>query len=148
MTGIICAVRGGPNSQATIEKAISLAIEVKLPLNFLYVVNLDFLTRTEISKTHTISDQLTQMGEFILLSAQQKAEARGVKAGAIIRQGNVVEVIIEVAREIEADYFVLGMPVGDEEKNVFLLDRIKDLEETIERESGATVVLAGGSSVE
>ena len=148
MSGIICAVRGGPNSQATIEKAISLALDVKLPLKFLYVVNLDFLVRTESSKTHTISDQLTQMGEFILLSAQQKAEARGVKAEAIIRQGNVIEEIIDVAREIEADYFVLGLPVGDEGKNVFLLDRIKEFEETIERESGAAVVLAGGPTEE
>ena len=76
MSGIICAVRGGPDSQVTIDEAISLALEANLPLNFLYVVNLDFLTHTQSSKTHTITDQLTQMGEFILLTAQQKAETR------------------------------------------------------------------------
>ena len=148
MPGIICAVRGGPESQGTIDKAISLALEVKLPLNFLYVVNLDFLTHTQISKTHTISDQLTQMGEFILLTAQQKAEDRGVSAKAIIRQGKVREEIINVALEIDADYFVLGLPVGDDEKNVFLVDRIKEFGESIEQETGAAVVLAGGTSPE
>ena len=44
MPGILCAVRGGPASQPTIAKAIALAQETGLPLYFLYVVNLDFLS--------------------------------------------------------------------------------------------------------
>lgn len=148
MSGIICAVRGGPDSQVTIDEAISLALEANLPLNFLYVVNLDFLTHTQSSKTHTITDQLTQMGEFILLTAQQKAETRGVKANAIIRKGNVRDEIIDVAREIKADYFILGLPVGDEERNVFIVERMREFGEQIEEESGATVILVGGSPSE
>lgn len=148
MSGIICAVRGGPDSQSTIDEAISLAIEVNLPLYFFYVVNLDFMSHTQTSKTHTISDQLHQMGEFILLTAQERAEARGVHAEAIIRQGNVREEIIKVAHELEADYFVLGLPVGEAEKNVFLSDRIREFGESIEQESGATVVLVGSAPKE
>ena len=43
MSGVICAVRGGPDSQSTVARAIALARESGLPLYFLYVVNLDFL---------------------------------------------------------------------------------------------------------
>jgi len=143
MSGIICAVRGGPDSQSTIDKAISLALEVNLPLHFFYVVNLDFLSHTQSSKTHTISHQLHQMGEFILLTAQERAAARGVQAETAIRQGSVREEIINFAHELEADYLVLGLPVGEAEKNVFLSERIREFGESIEQESGATVVLVG-----
>lgn len=148
MSGIICAVRGGPASQPTIEKAIALAKESNLILNFLYVVNLDFLSHTQISRTSTISDELNQMGEFILLTAQEKASARGVDTKAVIRHGNVREEIINLAKEIEANYVVLGLPVGEEEKNVFIVDRIKEFEKTIEEESGAEVVFSGGNETQ
>ena len=148
MSGIICAVRGGPDSQPTIEKAISLALEVELPLHFLYVVNLDFLSHTQSSKTSTISEQLVQMGEFILLTAQEKAAASGVQAHAIIRHGNVREEIIATATEVAADYIILGMPVGDPEENVFHLERIKEFSNSIQQESGVEVILVGGTPEE
>jgi nucleotide-binding universal stress UspA family protein len=144
MSGIVCAVRGGPASQPTIGKAISLAKDNQLLLRFLYVVNLDFLSHTQISRTSLISDELYQMGEFILLTAQEKAAAKGVKTEAVIRHGNVREEIINLAKEIEADYVVLGLPVGEEEKNVFIVDRIKEFGNLIEQESGAKIVLSGG----
>jgi len=145
MSGIICAVRGGPGSQPTIEKAIHLALEVKLPLYFLYVVNLDFLSHTQSSKTSTISEQLGHMGEFILLTAQEKAAAKGVEAQAIIQKGNVREEIIATAAETGADYIILGMPIGDQEENEFHHERIKEFGESIQQESGAEVILVGGS---
>ncbi|RMF49572.1 MAG: universal stress protein, partial [Anaerolineae bacterium] len=46
MSAIVCAIRGGPASQPTIRRAIALALETSLPLHFLYVVNLDFLSST------------------------------------------------------------------------------------------------------
>ena len=39
MSGIVCAIRGGPDSQPTIRRAISLAKETNLSLYFLYVIN-------------------------------------------------------------------------------------------------------------
>jgi nucleotide-binding universal stress UspA family protein len=148
MSGIICAVRGGPDSQSTIQEAISLALEVDLPLYFLYIVNLDFLSHTQVSKTHTISDQLHHMGEFILLTAQEQAAARGVKAEQVIRQGNVREEIVKISQELEANYIVLGMPVGETEKNVFMLERIREFGESLEQESGASVLLVGSKTEE
>lgn len=145
MSGIICAVRGGPDSKTTIKKAITLAKEVDLPLYFLYVVNLDFLSHTQSSKTSTISDELNQMGEFILLTIQEKAKRAGVHAEGIIRQGSVSEEIITLVGELQANYVVLGLPVGEEEKNVFVTDRIREFGNMIHQESGAEVILAGES---
>jgi Na+/H+ antiporter NhaD/arsenite permease-like protein len=72
MSGIVCAIRGGPHSQPTIDEAISLARETDLPLYFLYIVNLDFLAHTTSARTHTINLGMEQMGEFILLAAQSR----------------------------------------------------------------------------
>jgi len=148
MSGIICAVRGGPDSQPTIEKAISLALEVNLPLYYLYVVNLDFLSHTQSSKTSTISEQLIQMGEFILLTAQEKAASRGVETQAIIQLGDVREEIITAANEITADYILLGMPVGDQDENEIHQERIAEFAGSIQQESGVEVILVGGSPEE
>ena len=148
MSGIICAVRGGPDSKATIQKGISLALEVKLPLYFLYVVNLDFLSHTQSSKTSTITDELYQMGEFILFTAQEKAQSKGIRAEGVIRHGNVREEIISLAIELSAKYVVLGVPVGEEERNVFAIDRLKEFGKSIEKESGAEVILAGEDETE
>ena len=78
MSGIVCAVRGGPASQPTIHRAILLAKETGQKIHYLYVVNLDFLERTASSRTHTISKELRHMGEFILLTAQIEAQNQGV----------------------------------------------------------------------
>jgi nucleotide-binding universal stress UspA family protein len=147
MTAIICAVRGGPASQPTIEAAIKLAKETNLKLNFLYVVNLDFLSHTRISRTSIISEELHEMGEFILLTAQEKAKSEGVEVEPIIRHGNVSEEIINLAKELQASYVILGLPIDEkEERNVFLVDRIREFGKLIEEQSGAKVILAGGES--
>ena len=144
MPGIICAVRGGPDSQPTIAKAISLAKEVSEPLYFLYVVNLHFLSHTQSSRVSTISEEMGEMGEFILLIAQEKASKQGITAEGIVRHGNVREEIINLAQELSADYVVLGLPQGQEEADIFASGRIKEFGKTIEDESGAEVVFAGG----
>ena len=73
MPGIVCAIRGGPASQPTIQKAIQLAEKTHQTVYFLYVVNLDFLTLTSTSRVHVVEKELHQMGEFILLTAQTQA---------------------------------------------------------------------------
>lgn len=142
MPGIVCAIRGGPASQPTIEKAISLAGETELQLHFLYVVNLDFLTHTESSRTGFISDEMDQMGEFILLTAQEKAKLQNIVAKGIVRHGQVSDEIISLAKEIQADYVVLGLPQGIEENDVFENDMIKKLCARIETEAHAKVIFA------
>jgi len=142
MSGIICAIRGGPASQPTIEKAISLAHEQNLPIYFIYVVNLDFMSYSSSTRVHTINDELEHLGEFILLTAKIKAEKMGVTAEGIVRHGKVGEEIINICREYDANYVILGQPQRKEEKNVFSNKRLEELIKKIEQNTNAKVVLA------
>lgn len=141
MPGIVCAVRGGPGSQPTISKAIQLARENGQKIYFLYVVNLDFLERTARSRTHHISKELRQMGEFILLSAQVHAQQQGAEAEGVIREGNVSSEIIDFCHETEADFLVLGKPKHEQEENAFTRERLKEFAQSTEEASGAKVIL-------
>jgi len=140
MPGIVCAIRGGASSLPTIQKAIELAKETDQPIYFLYVVNLDFLKSTGRSRTHTIAREMREMGEFILLKTQINAEAEGVQAQGVVREGQVGAEIISFSREIEADYIVLGFPRGEGGEDVFDPDRLRAFSDQIEAETGAQAV--------
>lgn len=142
MSGIVCALRGGPSSQPTINRAITLAKETNLPLFFLYVVNLEFLDRTASSRTHTISKEMAEMGEFILLTAQARAETQGVAAQGIVRHGHVTEEIATLCHEIDARYLVIGQPQLQNEDNVFTDALHQAFIQRIELQTGAKVVLS------
>jgi nucleotide-binding universal stress UspA family protein len=144
MSGIVCAIRGGPASQPTIAKAIALAQETSLPLHFLYVVNLDFLAQTPTSRVHTISQEMHQMGEFILLMAQETAARQGIIAEGVVRHGNVGAELIGLCHELEADYLVLGKPRVEQEDTVFTHDLLREFVARTEEQTGATVVFPQG----
>lgn len=141
MPGIVCAVRGGPGSQPTMSNAITLAQETGQKIYFLYVVNLDFLERTSTSRTHTISKELRQMGEFILLMAQVQAQKQGVEAEGVIREGIVSEEIINFCQESRADFLILGKPKQEQEENTFTRERLNEFAYRTEEASGAKVIL-------
>jgi nucleotide-binding universal stress UspA family protein len=145
MSGIVCAVRGGPPSKPTIARAITLAQETGELLYFLYVVNLDFLTHTTSTRVHTISEQMSQMGEFILFTAQDTAARQGVSAESVIRHGNIGEEIIELCHELDADYLVMGPPQVEKEASVFTHELLQQFIERTEEQTGAKVILPEGS---
>lgn len=142
MPGIVCAIRGGPASKPTITRSIDLAREKGLPLYFLYVVNLDFLAYTSSSRIHTITQEMEQMGEFILLSAKSTAASQGVEADGVVRHGNVAEEIIGLCNELEADYLVLGRPQVREKEGTFTQDQLAEFVKRIEALTAAKVVMA------
>jgi nucleotide-binding universal stress UspA family protein len=140
MSVIVCAVRGGSASQLTITKAIALARETGLPLHFLYIVNLDFLENTPTSRVQVISQEMHQMGEFILLMAQETAARQGVNAEADVRHGSVSEELIGLCHELKAAYLVLGRPMIEQEDTVFTQDLLGAFVEATEEQTGAKVV--------
>ena len=143
MPGIVCAIRGGPDSQPTIQKAIEVARETGQPVYFLYVVNLDFLTHTASSRVHIISEEMEELGDFILRAAQAEAEGKGVVAEGIIKHGKVGKEISAVCHELGADYVVLGKPRGKSEKDVFTHEKLVEYAQQIEEITGAEAVFAG-----
>ena len=144
MSGIVCAIRGGPDSQATIAEAIALAQRTGLPLYFLYVVNLDFMSYTTSTRVHTISEEMHQMGEFILLAAQAQASAQGIPVEGVVRRGNVAGEIGGLCHEVAADYLVLGRPQFQREESVFTRDLLAQFIRETEEQTGAKVVMPEG----
>jgi nucleotide-binding universal stress UspA family protein len=141
MSGIVCAVRGGPGSHPTIQRAINLAEEKSLPVYFLYVINLDFLAHTSSGRTKIVKEEMQKLGEFILLRARKEAEARGVQVEDITREGKVRQEIIKLCKERQADYAVLGHQSSDAEKNVFSQQQFRQFISQIEKESQAQVIV-------
>lgn len=111
-------------------------------LYFLYVVNLDFLTYTERSRTQFLYNEIDHLGEFILLMAQEHAKANNVTAEGVVRHGQVGAEIIELANEIQADFVVLGQPQGGDDNDVFAYSKISEFGNLIETESNAKVIFA------
>jgi len=144
MPGILCAIRGGPASQPTILASIELAKETQETIYFLYVVNLDFLTHTSSSKTNHISKEIEEMGEFILLSAQEQAVLAGADAECVIRDGKVMEEIVAYCQELKPAYVMLGTPEEDREDNLLTLERLQAFAERIEDTCQAQVIFTPG----
>jgi nucleotide-binding universal stress UspA family protein len=142
VSGIVCAIRGGPASRPTIDKAIELASERGLVLYFLYVVNIDFLDHTIRSRVQTISQQMQQMGEFIILSAQATAQTKGSEAQGLVRHGEVTDEIPKLCHEIQADYLVVGRPKFHQEESHFTQTLLADFIKRVEEQTGAKVVLS------
>ncbi len=148
MSGILCAIRGGPASQPTILKSIQLAQQTKKTIYFLYVVNLDFLAHTSSSKTEHISKEIEEMGEFILLSAQDQAQKEGVKAEGITRDGKVVDEVVAFCEENQPDYVILGRPQEDRENNLLTLERLQSFADRIRDVCSAEVLFTPEGSPE
>ncbi len=142
MSGIVCAIRGGPDSQPTIHRSITLAQKTGQTIYFLYVVNLDFLSHTATSRTHVLQQEMQEMGEFILLTAQAQALEKGATAEIMVRQGQVSSEIIELCHAIKADFVVLGRPRRQDDADVFTHERLDKFVQYIEKESHAQVILA------
>lgn len=130
----------------TIAQAVNLAQETELPLYFLYVVNLDFLTRTMTSRVGIVAEQMRQMGESILLAAQAQATAQGISAKAEVRHGDIGEKIAGLCHDLDADYLVLGQPQPQGEDNVFSHAQLVEFIEHLEERTGARVVLPSGEA--
>jgi nucleotide-binding universal stress UspA family protein len=141
MSGIVCAIRGGPDCQSTVAYAIALAKQTGLSLHFLYVVNLDLLECAGGSYAHHISEKIHEMGKAVLGAAQARATAQDVAAGGVMRQGNVGDEIVALCRDLGADYVVLGDPEVQREESIFTKGLLKGSGERGERETGSQILL-------
>lgn len=142
MPGIICAIRGGPASQPTVDKSIALAKESGQTIFFLYVINLDFLAHSGGGRIGHIEEDMLEMGEFILLAAQEQALSECLVAEMVTAEGEVIEEIIRLCLEIEADYIILGRPGKGTEDNLLDENEFQAIVNHIEENTDAEVVLS------
>jgi nucleotide-binding universal stress UspA family protein len=110
MSGIVCAVRGGPQSRATIAQAIGLARRTGLPVHFVYVLNQELVPGAGIDHARAVEHQVKQLGESVLFAAQALANSQGVCARGSTRQGSVEDEIASACGDLNVEYLVLGRP--------------------------------------
>jgi nucleotide-binding universal stress UspA family protein len=139
MGKILCATRGGEASYRTQDKAITLAKEQGDTLLFLYVVDLRFLDKTTGSGVVDVEQEMTKMGEFLLLMAQERAREAGMEASLITREGDVREQIKTAAVEEDVDLVVLGRPA--DETSRFKIESLQAFATEIEEETGISAVI-------
>jgi nucleotide-binding universal stress UspA family protein len=142
MSGIICAIRGGPSSQPTVHKAIEIAQQNNIAIYFLYVVNLDFIEHSGQARLQVIKEEMKSMGETICLKAQIEAKRADVESEVIVKEGKVTEEIITASHEVDAQFVILGQPEGEDETNVFDRAQLNNFVELLEKETGAKVIFS------
>jgi nucleotide-binding universal stress UspA family protein len=132
---IICAVRGSPQSRATVTHAIDLALEHDARLTFLYVVDAEFQAQAAIgSPLSVIYQELTQMAKFSMLILCDRAQRRGVReVDYLIREGNVRKQLLQFAAETPADVFVMGWPVRGPGRPIFTPEAFESFSHELER---------------
>ncbi|HID62633.1 MAG TPA: universal stress protein [Anaerolineae bacterium] len=140
MGKILCATRGGEASFRAQDRAISLAKERGDELIFLYVVDLAFLDK-KAALVINIKESMDKMGEFLLIMAQERAEAQGVQARALLREGKVRQEIKAAASEESVALVVLGRPVREDGSRIFALEDLQNFAAELEAETGAEVVI-------
>lgn len=139
MSLILCATRGGEASIPTQEKAIQLAKEQGVALAFLYVADSSFLNKTAAAVVVDVDEELTNMGEFLLTMAVERAAARNVSAEPVIRTGIIRDVLPEVAQQLGASTIVLGRPSGDSSR--FQESEFEKFSSWLQEQTGATIVV-------
>ena len=133
MGKILCATRGGEASYRTQDAAINLAKERGDTLVFIYVVDLHFLDKTSGSVIVDVRQEMTNMGEFLLLMAKERAAEQGVVAETHCREGTVREELIRAASEEQVSLVILGRPGNS--GSVFQSSGLRALAAEIERET-------------
>ena len=112
-TKILCLTRGGEGSYPNQDGAIAIAKERGQDMMFLYISNIEFLDHTAAPKVIDIEAELDELGEFLLVMAQERASNAGVTAKTLVRRGFFREVLSDVIEENNFETVILGSSSGD-----------------------------------
>ncbi len=106
---ILVPVRGGADAAARAQLAMNLARAMGAHVTALYVLDERFVGDPDAGLVREgVSTQLTQEGERVLQRVVTLAEETPVDCTTRMESGPVVETIIKVAKEIDADAIVVG----------------------------------------
>jgi len=136
---ILCPTRGGRASYPNQDHAIALAKQRSVDLLFLYVTNVQFLGLTALPKVVDIETELEEMGEFLLVMAQERAGKAGVKAFATVRSGVFRKVLKEVIQEYPVNTIVMG--TSAQSTGVITPEFVKDLAAEISRDANVEFII-------
>jgi len=140
---ILCAVRGGPESRATVSQAIDLALSRNARLTFFHVLDAEFLNHATIGPLSVVYRELAEMGKFAMLIVCDRAKRRGVvEVDYIVREGSIRKQLRQIAVETRAELLVLGRPIRSPGSNVFKIAEVDAFTSELAAAGGLEVVLA------
>ena len=147
---ILCAVRGIPQSRATVTKAIDLAKEYQARLSFVHVNNADFLASAGpiMTSLTQVKKQIHSLTEYAMLVLCDRANRRGVEnLDFILTDGQVLPKIQENISELNPDIVVIGRPFVTD-PGLFSLDEsdVEDFIQEIEIKLNITVISVEGEA--
>ncbi|MCP4143584.1 MAG: universal stress protein [Chloroflexi bacterium] len=141
MNRILCAVRGGSDSEKAIAYAVALAKKERARLVFSYVINLEIYLSSSGERKENIAIELRRMGEYVLLMAQAAAAREGVVADTFVRQGDVLEEILAMCQDMNLEAVVMGKPLSESNESSFSLDELKAFAKKMEADYGVGIIL-------
>lgn len=114
MSLILYPTRGADPIHSNQYFVIDLARERGADLLFLYVSNVQFLERfASPVRADVVQAELDELGEFLLVMAQERAEKANVRAGTEVRHGTFRHALQDAITEHEVTTVVLGRPAKD-----------------------------------
>jgi nucleotide-binding universal stress UspA family protein len=136
---ILCPTRGGKGSYPNQDRAIAIAKERGTNILFLYITNVEFLGLTAAPKLVDIEAELDEMGEFMLVMAQDRAEKASVEATTLVMHGQFREVLAEVIEKHQIGTVVLGSSAGG--TGVVTKEYIQELVDHIHSKTGVEFIV-------
>lgn len=138
---IVCAVRGRPESRATVTHAVDLALENHARLTFLHVIDAEFLEYATVAPLSVIYKELVEMARFAMLILCDRAQRRGVSdVNYIVLEGNIRKQLRQFAIDTHADVMIVGTPAPGAGKNVFKHDELIQFLVEMEQEGNLRIV--------
>ena len=110
MSGIVCAVRGGPGSHFTRREGLLQAAETGAPLYLLVVVSPDSYGPLHEGEQRAIRAELAWRELALARSNAAQMGSPDAQFNIQIRIGELQETIAEFATEVGADRLLLGTP--------------------------------------
>ena len=141
---ILCSVRGGPESRATVQRAIELALESAAGLTFFHIVDAEFLGQsTPIpAPLSVVYQELVETGKFLMEILADRARRQGVnEVDYVVREGNIRKQLQRMAIESGAEILVLGQPIHGSSRNVFNPAEFQNFVATLEQKGITTTVV-------
>jgi nucleotide-binding universal stress UspA family protein len=138
---IVCATRGGEAGRRTQERAISLAKERGVALDFLCVFEPDLANDLNKELAAAVYAEQRWLGRALLGIARARAKKAGVHAGTEVRFGPVLQTIEAYLRQVGASALVIGAPRVDSTLAMFKPSRMEGFAAQVERDTGVEVIL-------
>lgn len=139
---IVCAVTGSEASQRAAREAASLAKERGASLVLVYAVDASFLQGMTVELRPEFAEKsLEHIGGHILERMQEIAREEGVEAKAILRRGQLLEVLKDVALEYQSDMLVIGKEESAFFNKVLFKEQVRDHVKELRERTGVEVML-------